>query len=153
MRDSRIIPLADKMWEKSGHSNDKMIEIAFDFITENIYYISDRELFGREEGINTPGATILDEGMGDCGNSAMALESLLYFKGVPSRMVFGYAGDSSHRWVEAFYKGRWTLFDTTNGNSFPTADRAEHHYDALFFVTPFSFSLAKFPFIPPLFLP
>jgi hypothetical protein len=68
-------------------------------------------------------------------------------------MVFGYAGTSSHRWVEAFYKGTWTVFDTTNGNTFPTSERAQHKYDALFNVTPFSFGLAKFSFLPPLFLP
>ena len=152
MRDGRIIPLADKMWEKGGKSNDGMIEVAFDFITTNIYYITDREMFGQEEFMETPYGVLL-LGAADCGNTAQLMASLLYYKGVPCRMVFGYAGTSSHRWVEAFYKGTWTVFDTTNGNSFPTAQRAQHKYDALFFVTPFSFSLAKLPFVPPLFLP
>jgi len=154
MRDARIVPLADKMWEKSGRNNDKMIEIAFDFITTNIYYITDREAFQQEEFIQTPGEMISESGgFGDCGNSSLLMVSLLYYKGVPCRMVFGYAGTSSHRWVEAFYKGTWTVFDTTNGNTFPTSERAQHKYDALFFVTPYSFSLAKLPFVPPLFLP
>jgi len=153
MRDPRIVPVADKMWEKAGGDRDKMIEIAFNFITANIYYITDRELFGREEGINSAGTTILEEGMGDCGNSALALESLLFYKGVPSRMVFGYAMGQSHRWVEAFYKGAWMVFDTTSGNMFPTAERERHGYDNLFNVTPFSFGLARLQWIPPLFLP
>lgn len=155
MRDARIIPLADKMWEKSGHSNDKMIEIAFDFITTNIYYITDKEAFHQEEFIQTPGEMISESGgFGDCGNSSLLMVSLLYYKGVPSRMVFGYAGDSSHRWVEALTSdGVWRVYDTTNGHSFPTSEREQHGYDSLFQATPFSFALSKFPLLPPLFLP
>ena len=152
MRDARIVPLADKMWEKSGNKNDGMIETAFGFVTTNIFYITDKEAWGTEEHMTMPYEAV-ELGYGDCGNSAQLLTALLYYKGVPCRMVFGYAGTSSHRWVEAFYKGQWTVFDTTNGNTFPTSERAQHKYDALFFVTPYSFSLAKLPFVPPLFLP
>jgi len=151
MRDPRVIPVADKMWEKAGGDRDGMIEIAFEFVTTNIYYITDEELFHRSEGIMMP-FEVFTTGAGDCGNSAIALEALLFYKGVPSRMVFGYALGQSHRWVEAFYKGQWMVFDTTNGDVFPTAEREKRGYDALFFVTPYSFALAKMQFVPPLFL-
>jgi transglutaminase-like putative cysteine protease len=152
MRDGRIIPVADRMWEKAGGNRDKMIDIVFEFITTNIYYITDREAFGSEEFMGSP-FQIATLGYGDCGNSAQLMESLLFYKGVPSRMVFGYALGNSHRWVEAFYKGQWMAFDTTTGETFPTSEREKRGYDNLFNVTPFSFSLAKLPMVPPLFLP
>lgn len=152
MRDPRIVPVADKMWEKAGGDQDRMIETVFDFITTHIYYITDREAFDSEEFMGTP-YEIAALGYGDCGNSSQLMESLLYFKGVPSRMVFGYAMGQSHRWVEARYKEKWMVFDTTNGDVFPTAEREKKGYDALFFVTPYSFALAKMQFVPPLFLP
>jgi transglutaminase-like putative cysteine protease len=152
MRDPRVVPVADRMWEKAGGDQDKMIDIVFDFITTHIYYITDEEAWNSAEHMTMP-AEALQLGYGDCGNSAQLMESLLYFKGVPSRMVFGYAMGQSHRWVEAFYKGKWMVFDTTNGDVFPTAEREKKGYDALFFVTPYSFALAKMQFVPPLFLP
>ena len=33
MRDGRIIPVADRMWEKAGGNRDNMIDIVFGFIT------------------------------------------------------------------------------------------------------------------------
>ena len=152
MRDGRILPFANKMWEKSEKDQDRYIENTFEFITTNIYYITDREAYGSEEFMGTP-HEILVQGAGDCGNSAQLMVAVLFLKGVPSRMVFGYALGESHRWVEAQYKGQWTVFDTTNGDVFPTSKREERGYDALFFVTPHSFALAKMQFLPPLFLP
>ena len=152
MRDPRVMPVADRMWEKAGGDRDGMIEIVFDFITTNIYYIADREMFGQEEFMETPYGVLL-LGAADCGNTAQLMESLLFYKGVPSRMVFGYALGSSHRWVEVFYKGQWVAFDTTTGDMFPTSEREKRGYDNLFNVTPYSFALAKLPMLLPLFLP
>ena len=153
MRDARILPVADRMWEKSGGDTDRYIETVFQFFIENIFYITDREAFNSEEFMVMPGTLLFETGAGDCGNSAQAMESLLFLKRVPSRMVFGYALGNSHRWVEAFYKGQWMAFDTTTGETFPTSEREKHGYDALFNVTPYSFALAKLPMVPPLFLP
>lgn len=153
MRDPRVMPVADRMWEKAGGKRDKMLDIVFEFITTNIYYITDREAFGSEEFMGTP-FEIATLGYGDCGNSAQLMESLLFYKQIPSRMVFGYALGNSHRWVEAQTSdGVWRAYDTTTGQSFPTSERESRGYDALFFVTPYSFALAKVPILPPLFLP
>jgi len=154
MRDSRVIPIADKLWEKSGKNKDMFIDNTFDFITTNVYYITDKEAFGQEEFMQMPGQLLLETGAGDCGNSAQAMVSLLFFKGVPSRMTFGYALGQSHRWVEAQKSdGVWRVYDTTNGHVFTAAEREKFGYDALFWVTPYSFALAKIPILPPLFLP
>lgn len=154
MRDPRVIPIADKLWEKSGNNKDKFIVDTFEFITTNVFYITDEEAFGQSEFMQLPGQLLLETGAGDCGNSAQAMVSLLFFKGVPSRMTFGYALGQSHRWVEAQGSdGVWRVYDTTNGHVFPTVDRTKYGYEALFWVTPYSFALAKIPILPPLFLP
>ena len=154
MRDPRVIPVADRMWEKAGGNRDKMIDIVFEFITANVYYITDEEAFHQTEYMQLPGQVLFETGYGDCGNSAQLMESLIFYKHIPSRMVFGYALGNSHRWVEAqTLDGVWRVYDTTTGQSFPTLERESHGYDALFFVTPFSFGLAKLPILPPLFLP
>lgn len=144
MRDPRIIPFLDKMWAKSG-SKDAFIKNYFDFITENIYYCSDKDCFGQEEYVQMPFET-LENGYGDCECSAILMVSGLYFKGIPSRVTFGYALGESHRWTEALYKGKWMVFDTTNGDIFPIEDRQTKGYDPLFYVTPYSFTLVKIPF-------
>jgi transglutaminase-like putative cysteine protease len=152
MRDPRIVPFIDRMWAKSGNDETKFIESFFNFVTENIFYCTDKDCFGQEEYVQMPFET-LESGYGDCECSSMLFISGLFLKSIPSRVTFGYAVGQSHRWAEVFYKGKWMVFDTTNGDIFPVEKKAEKGYDALFYVTPFSFALAKLPILPPLFLP
>lgn len=138
MRDSRILPYAEKIWQKSGGDIDKFILGVFDFVTKNVGYEYDSDKTGLTEYVGMPYETLMD-GWGDCDCSAVLMVSMLTPKGIPCHMALGYAGSSSHRWVEAKYKGDWYIFDTTNGDAFPFDRRYEKGYMPFFYVTPHSF--------------
>ena len=151
LRDSRILPLADELWNKAGKDQDRFVEIVFDYITRNIGYAFDEDIDGGlTEYVQMPHEA-LERGWGDCDCSTVAMVSLLIAKGIPCHVTFGYAGVGSHRWPEVKYKNNWYVFDTTNGEVFPTEQRLDRGYMDLFYVTPHSFRPSWFPI--PLYLP
>ena len=113
------------------------IEIAYDIETE-------------DSGIYLPENDIV---VHNCDDAAILLTPMLYYKGIPSRFVMGYALGNSHRWVEAFWKGHWYVFDATTGDYFPLEEKPERGYESMFEVTPHSIRMTQFPFILPIFLP
>ena len=137
MRDPRVEPFAAKRWVEARGDPDRFIEVSFEWITKNVSFCTDQNCFGQDEFVQMPAET-LTSGYGDCDCSALSLVSVLWLRGVPSHMVFGYVGNSSHRWVEAFYKHEWWVFDTTTGGRFPASQALKRGYEKLFEVTPFS---------------
>jgi len=150
MRDSRIIPYADAIWKQSGEDPDTYVEKVFEFVTKNVGYAYDADMYGLEEYVAMPYEALIN-GWGDCDCSSILMVSMLTAMGIPSHMSLGYAGSGSHRWPEVKYKGDWWVFDTSNGDVFPTDKRLDKGYSALFYVTPHSFRPTAFPI--PLFLP
>jgi len=150
MRDSRMLPLSDQLWYESDQDPDKYIRKVYDYITSHVGYGFDEDLVGLNEYVQMPYET-LTKGWGDCEDSTMLMVSMLTPKGVPCRMVLGYAAGGSHRWPEVKYEGEWYIFDTTNGDVFPLRDSEKKHYVPMFYVTPHSFRPAMSPF--PLYLP
>ena len=150
MRDSRIIPLADSLWQKAGKRPDRYTEAVFEYVTKHVGYGSDEDVHGLNEYVEMPGES-LDLGWADCEGTAMLMVALLTIKGVPCHVSFGYAGSGSHRWPEVKYKDGWYIFDTTNGDIFPKESSFNKGYVAMFYVTPHSFRPSVFPV--PLFLP
>lgn len=150
MRDSRVIPLADKIWERSGKRKDRYTESVFEYITKHVGYGFDEDVHGLNEYVEMPGES-LDIGWADCEGTAMLMVALLTLKGVPCHVSFGYAAGGSHRWPEALYKDEWWVFDTTNGDRFKTSHSLNKNYIPLFYVTPHSFRPVVSPI--PFFLP
>ena len=151
LRDSRVLPIAEDLWKKSGGDQDKYTELVFDHITRNIGYAFDEDIEGGlTEYVQMP-FEALQRGWGDCDCSTEAMISLLSANGVPCHMTFGYAGVGSHRWPEVMYKGVWHVFDTTTGGVFPIDERIDRGYIDMFYVTPHSFRPSCFPI--PLYLP
>lgn len=150
MRDSRILPLTDKLWLKSGQDPDKYTEEVFEYVTKNVDYAFDEDVNGLVEYVQMPYET-LQLGRGDCDCSAALMVSMLIAKGIPSHMTFGYAGGGSHRWPEVKYKGDWYVFDTTNGEVFLESESGKKSYVSLFYVTPHSFRPTFSPF--PIYIP
>ena len=150
MRDSRIFPLVETLWIKSGRNRDAYTEAVFDYITRNVDYAFDEDVNGLMEYVQMPQET-LDRGYGDCDCSAVLMVSMLTAKGVPCHLTFGYAGGGSHRWPEVLHQGRWKIFDTTNGDIFLKTDSPNKGYLPMFYVTPHSFRPAVSPI--PFYLP
>lgn len=149
VRDLRIVPIANEL-RAASNSREEFINLAHQFVTQRVKWVSDPSNQGQDEFVQTPFET-LERGVGDCEDSALAMLSILWFGGVPeSREVMGYAG-LSHRWVEVMTSpGRWEVFDTTNGKQFPIEQRSAMGYEPVWEVTPFSFKPAGdlFPPVP-----
>jgi len=66
LRDSRILPLADELWKKSGKDPDRFVEEVFEYITRNVGYAFDEDIEGGlTEYVQMP-HEVLNRGWGDC---------------------------------------------------------------------------------------
>ena len=153
MRDTRTIPIAQKL-KSISKSNDDYIIKTYDFIKANVQYVLDKKSFGMEEYVQMPDET-LRNGKADCEDMSILFVNLMLHAGIPARMALGYGGSSSHRWPEVIYGGQWYVFDPTVDKSqgiFPISEYKSYHYDPLYYVYPFAIELTKLP-IPPIPVP
>lgn len=136
MRDSRVIPLSNELWVRSGSAKE-YVDRVFS-VVRGLEYMSDYDAYGMPEYVAMP-YEALERGKIDCEEGSMIVVTLCWIKGVPSFMVIGYANDglSSHRWPVVLYNGEFTVFDTVTGEIFPYSDCSEHGYIPAFEVGPF----------------
>jgi len=146
MRDSRVYELAQKLWRTAHGEPDLFIQKAYEYVTINIQFMQDKQLFCQNEFVQMPGE-VNERGAGDCEDGAQLLVALLWWKGLRVRMAFGDGRGTSHRWPETVYKGEWVALDTSNGENFPITDYSEHGYVPYFYINPFYFQMAQFPYL------
>lgn len=151
MRDARILPLARELWRAAGGDRDRYVIEVHEWVTTNVHYCTDAHCFNQGEYVSMPYETAT-QGYEDCDGSALLMVSLLWARGVPAHMALGYARGSSHRWVEALWRGELWVFDTTNGDKFQARERRAKGYDAYFEASPWTVRLSKLP-LPPLPVP
>ena len=112
--------LAEKIVRRSDSYDQKMRKIE-DWVRENIEYVSDRELYGRDEASYHPSVTIR-KGKADCEDGALLTQSLAAYAGIPLENIRTIIGmiqvggkRSGHAWT--LYKreqdGAWVVVDWT----------------------------------------
>lgn len=90
---------------------------AYNYVTANIKYVTDKTHWGYTEVWQMPDET-LKRGLGDCEDSSFLLCSLLLALGVNARVVFGTWQEKGHAWVEAQIDGTGGILETTSGQPF-----------------------------------
>lgn len=98
-------------------SLDARMREAFNHVSLNIRYVTDKKQFGILEVWMMPSET-LRRGIGDCEDSSFLLCSLLHALGVPARVVFGLHNGKGHAWVEAQVNGTGGILETTSDQPF-----------------------------------
>lgn len=112
--------LAEQIVKETDSCDRKMHKIE-NWVRGNIEYVSDQELFGREDATYHPSVTIR-KGRADCEDGAFLTQSLAAYAGIPLRkvrtvigMTVGKGGRSSHAWT--LYKREeddtWVVVDWT----------------------------------------
>ena len=100
--------------------NDRVVG-AFNFVTVNVVYTSNKKQFGKNDWWQMPCETLggvltgnhSPQMYGDCEDSSFLFASLLLAMGVPSQCVR--VGISEvHAWVECKLGNVWYLFETTD---------------------------------------
>ena len=120
--DSVVVNIATEL-KKQCNSGDTscIIKTAFDYVSINVKYITDKKHFGKDEWWQYPrevltqmtGESPFSHTMwGDCEDSSFLLASLLIAMGIPEdRVRVGIS--ESHAWVEVWY-GRWFILESTS---------------------------------------
>ena len=114
--------LAEQIVKESDSCDRKMRKIE-NWVRENIEYVSDQGLFGREEATYHPSVTIR-KGKADCEDGAFLTQSLAVYAGIPLgnvRTIIGTidagGGRTGHAWT--LYKREeddaWVVVDWTHG--------------------------------------
>lgn len=116
---------------KESDSCDRKIRKIENWVRENIEYVSDQDLFGREEATYHPSVTIR-KGKADCEDGALLTHSLAAYAGIPLdnvRTIIGTidagGGRTGHAWT--LYKreedGAWVVVDWTRKTRVPPISR------------------------------
>jgi len=108
---------------RNSDSYDQRMQKVEDWVIENIEYVSDQSLFGREKATYHPSVTIR-KGKANSEDGAFLTQSLAVYAGVPRKNVRTIIGmndvrgkRSGHAWT--LYKreedGAWVVVDWTRG--------------------------------------
>lgn len=108
-----------KLFQNSCMTKEEYIKTAYNWVSKNIDY--DNKLANKinrsEISVYRPDISrIVKEKNGICLDSSCIYAALLRANNIPARIVFGYANDVYHAWVEVYMDGKWHLYDTTFSN-------------------------------------
>lgn len=117
--DPSVQAVAASIINKLGEQDslDARLREAYNYVTLNIKYVTDKQQYGYPEVWAMPDET-LKRGLGDCEDSSFLLCSILHSLGVPARVVFGEHKGKGHAWVEAWIDGAGGILETTSGQPF-----------------------------------
>lgn len=111
LRDTRVRPYAldivsqtDDRWER--------INLALDFVEDNVEYVTDYEQYGLDEKWQWPWET-LESGFGDCEDEALLLTRLLLDMNENAHSTYGRYLPTQlfHVWTELIYDGQKYILD------------------------------------------
>lgn len=110
--------LASKIVSKNDTNDEKMFKIE-KWVQDNIKYVSDIELYGREDAAYLPAVTIR-KGKADCEDGAFLTQALAAYAGIPLdrvRTLFGRFGTP-----EGVKGHAWTVYMRESDNEWVVAD-------------------------------
>jgi len=115
----QVQAVAASIIEKLGEGDSPAARLreAYNYVTLNIKYVTDKKVYGFEEVWQKPSLT-LQRGLGDCEDTSFLLCSLLHALNVRARVVFGEWRGTGHAWVEAWVDGSGGILETTSGQPF-----------------------------------
>jgi len=127
--DPAVQAVAAGIVNKVGDDPSSRLSAAFNYVTANIKYVTDKLHYGYTEVWAMPDET-LKRGLGDCEDTSFLLCSILHALGINARVVFGVHEGKGHAWVEAWFDSTGGILETTSGQPFtgfadPTAYGAE----------------------------
>jgi len=104
-------------------SLSKKIDLAYDFIINNISYDYDKIKLLNPNYIPYPDKTIV-ELKGICYDYASLLAAMKRSENIPVKLVKGYSThvDGYHAWNEIFINGEWIIVDTTSDAAYNKAN-------------------------------
>lgn len=122
----QVEALARKVVSKEDTNDQKMAKIE-KWVQENIKYVSDMKLYGKEDASYLPAVTIR-KGQADCEDGAFLTQALAAYAGIPLdrvRTLFGQFGTregvKGHAWT--IYKrecdNEWVVTDWTDNRNKP----------------------------------
>ena len=109
--DERLINVAKNF---TGTYNSKIIQI-LKFVHEDIRYLSDREVWNKNEYWPTAIKT-LDKGTEDCDGMNSLIYILARLAGIPRWMIWCVIGKTAvggHFWLNYYWSGKWYAIDAT----------------------------------------
>ncbi len=128
-KDPAVQAVAASIISKAGTDSSARLSGAYNYVTANIKYVTDKTQWGYLEVWSMPDET-LKRGLGDCEDTSFLLCSLLLALGINAHVVFGEHKGKGHAWVEAWFDSTGGILETTSGQPFtgfvdPTAYSAE----------------------------
>jgi len=115
--DPAVQAVAAAIAAKAGTDSSARLSGAYNYVTANIKYVTDKTQWGYLEVWQMPDET-LKRGLGDCEDSSFLLCSLLLALGINARVVFGEHKGKGHAWVEAWFDSTGGILETTSGQPF-----------------------------------
>lgn len=92
------------------------IDAVYDFVVDSLKYDKYKAMFVRS-GYLPYLDDILESRMGICFDYAALMAGMLRYKGVPCKLVVGYAGKAYHAWVSVWNGEAWVRMDPTFASS------------------------------------
>ena len=123
---SEVVSVARQLTANAKSELDKIAAV-FDYITTNISYdfeLADNVLNNNVVGYIPDLDSVLERQKGICFDYAALMTAMLRSQGIPTRMVFGQAGDTYHAWVDVFSTERGWINDVIffEGNEWQRID-------------------------------
>lgn len=115
--DPSVQAVAASIVNKAGADGMARLREAYNYVTANIKYVTDKQQWGYPEVWAMPDET-LKRGLGDCEDTSFLLCSLLLALGINARVVFGEYKGQGHAWVETWFDGTGGILETTSGQPF-----------------------------------
>jgi len=130
--DPAVQAVAALIISKVGTDSSARLSGAYNYVTANIKYVTDKQQYGYPEVWAMPDET-LKRGLGDCEDSSFLLCSILLALGINARVVFGEHKGQGHAWVEAWFDSTGGILETTSAQPFtgfadPTGYSAEQSF-------------------------
>ena len=128
--DPSVQAVAASIVNKAGAEPSARLREAYNYVTGNIRYVTDKTQWGYSEVWQMPDET-LKRGLGDCEDTSFLLCSLLIALGINAHVVFGEYKGKGHAWVEAWFDSTGGILETTSGQPFTGfADPAAYHAES-----------------------
>ncbi len=102
--DSQAVALSNKLTADIGDELDAVAAI-YDYVTGNIYYDEDKaadidSVYGYIPDLDD----VLRKRKGICFDYASLMTAMLRAQDIPTKLVFGYAGEAYHAWISVYIK-------------------------------------------------